>query len=72
MTRHRNFAFSRSEKDAPGSCDSTSSIAASIGFLLVEMRRVEVGSIHSRVGGVVGWLIASTGGLACANGRKQL
>jgi hypothetical protein len=40
------FATSRYEKDAPGSRDSIAAIAFSIGVILVEMRRVEVGMMH--------------------------
>ena len=39
------FATARYEKDAPGSHDSISSIAFSIGFMVVELWLVEVGMI---------------------------
>jgi hypothetical protein len=39
------LATARYEEDAPGSRDSIISIAASIGFILVELRCVKVGMI---------------------------
>jgi hypothetical protein len=39
------LATARYEEDAPGSCDSITSIAASIRFILVELRCVKVGMI---------------------------
>ena len=48
-TTPNSFAIFLYEKISPGFHDSVAAIAALIGSILVEMRRVEVGVLHARV-----------------------